>query len=32
MIKALSMAETTGRQLDPDFNVVSIGRPFMVKL
>ena len=32
MIKALSMAETTGRQLDPDFNVVSIGRPFMVKI
>jgi len=32
MVKALSMAETTARQLDPDFNVVSVGRPFMVKI
>lgn len=32
MIKALSMAETTGRQLDPDFNMVSVGKPFMAKI
>jgi len=32
MLKALSMAETTGRQLDPDFNVVLVGRPFIVKI
>ena len=32
MIKALSLAETTGRQLDPDFNIVSVGKPFMTKI
>lgn len=32
MIKAFSMAETTGRQLDPDFNMVSVGKPFMSKI
>ncbi|MCE5329459.1 AarF/ABC1/UbiB kinase family protein [bacterium] len=32
MIKALSMAETTGRQLDPDFNVVTVGKPFITKI
>jgi len=32
MIKAFSMAETTGRQLDPDFNMVSVGKPFMAKI
>ncbi|MDD5622299.1 MAG: AarF/ABC1/UbiB kinase family protein [Actinomycetota bacterium] len=32
MIKALSMAETTGRQLDPDFNIVTIGKPFITKI
>ncbi|MFA5015203.1 MAG: AarF/UbiB family protein, partial [Actinomycetota bacterium] len=32
MIKALSMAETTGRQLDPDFNIVIIGKPFITKI
>jgi len=32
MIKGLSMAETTGRQLDPDFNVVEMGRPYIAKI
>lgn len=32
MIKAVSMAETTGRQLDPDFNAVTVGRPFITKM
>jgi ubiquinone biosynthesis protein len=32
MIKALSMAETTGRKLDPDFNIVSVGKPFITKI
>ncbi len=26
------MAETTGRQLDPDFNVVEMGRPYIAKI
>lgn len=32
MIKALSMVETTGRQLDPDFNMVTVAKPFINKL
>jgi ubiquinone biosynthesis protein len=32
MIKSLSMVETTGRQLDPDFNAVLIAEPFINKL
>lgn len=32
MIKALSMAETTGRQLDPDFDIVVVGKPFITKI
>jgi ubiquinone biosynthesis protein len=32
MIKALSMAETIGRQLDPDFNAVTVGKPFITKI
>ena len=32
MIKALSMMETTGRQLDPDFNVVTVCKPFITKI
>jgi len=32
MIKALSMAETTGRQLDPDFNIVTVAKPFITKI
>lgn len=32
MVKALSMAESIGRQLDPDFNIVSVGRPFINKI
>ena len=32
MIKALSMAETTGRKLDPDFNIALVGKPFMSKI
>ena len=32
MIKALSMVETTGRQLDPDFDMVSVARPFVKNL
>jgi len=29
MIKALSMVEATGRQLDPDFDMVSAAKPFV---
>jgi len=32
MIKSLSIVETTGRQLDPDFNAVLIAEPFINKL
>lgn len=32
MIKALSMAETIGRQLDPDFDIVTVGKPFLAKI
>ena len=32
MLKALSMVETTGRQLDPDFDMASAARPFVKKL
>jgi len=32
MIKALSIAETTGRQIDPDFNIVAVGKPFITKI
>lgn len=32
MIKALSMVETTGRQLDPDFDMVSVAKPFVKNL
>jgi len=32
MIKALSMVETTGRQLDPDFNMVPVAKSFINKL
>jgi len=32
MIKALSMVETTGRQLDPDFDMVAVAKPFVKKI
>jgi len=32
IIKALSMIETTGRQIDPDFNIVQTAKPFINKL
>jgi len=32
MIKALSAVETTGRQLDPDFDMVSAAKPFVKNL
>ena len=32
MIKALSVVETTGRQLDPDFDMVSATKPFVKNL
>lgn len=32
MIKAFSMIESTGRQLDPDFNMVLVAKPFVKKL
>jgi len=32
MIKALSMVETIGRQLDPDFNAVLVAKPFINKV
>jgi len=32
MIKALSVVETTGRQLDPDFDMVSTAKPFVKNL
>jgi len=32
MVKALSMVETTGRQLNPDFDMVSVAKPFVKNL
>ena len=32
MIKAISVVETTGRQLDPDFDILSAAKPFVKKL
>jgi len=32
MLKALSVVETTGKQLDPDFDMVSAAKPFVKKL
>ena len=32
MVKALSMVETTGRQLYPDFDMLSTAKPFIKKL
>jgi len=32
MIKALSMEETIGKKLDPDFNMISAAKPFIKKL
>ena len=31
-LKALSMTETTGKQLDPDFDMLSAAKPFVKKL
>jgi ubiquinone biosynthesis protein len=32
MVKSLSMVESIGRKLDPDFNIISVSRPFLNKI